>query len=267
VDPNGSGEAPVFATERRERIAELVTVRGRVHIADLSDRLGVSEQTIRKDLTVLQGQAVLERTHGGAIALRAPVDRERSGRPATDRASKDAIGRRCAALLRDGNSIYIDAGTTTAAIARAIAAPAGAPRLRDITVLTNAPAVAALLADLPEVEHVLLGGQLLRSRGSVVGPVALHTLRRFTVDVAFIGAGGLSEGGVTSSDVAEAEVEASVVERARRVVVPIHHTKVGATGFARVCALDDVDVVVLDQATEQIEALCAAHHIGLLVAE
>jgi DeoR family fructose operon transcriptional repressor len=255
-------EPPVFAAERQDRIAELVTVRGRVRIAEVADAFGVSEQTVRKDLRVLQEHGVLKRTHGGAIALRRLVDRELSGRRATDRAAKERIGRRCAAMLLDGQSVFIDSGTTTEAVAGAIAERPP----RNLTVLTNAPAVAALVADLPAVEHVLLGGQLRRASGSVVGPVALHTLQRFTVDVAFIGASGFSEAGITSSDVAEAEVTASTIERARRVVVPIDHSKLGATDFARVCSLDDVDVAVLDQASEQVEALCAAHGIELVVA-
>ena len=137
---------------------------------------------------------------------------------------------------------------------------------RNITVLTNAVAVADAVADLPSVDHVLLGGRLRRVAGSVVGTLAMENLERFTVNVAFISASGFGENGLTVADLDEAQLKAAVIERAHRVVVPIDQSKVGATHFARVCDLDAVDVLVTDHASAAVDELCATHSIRLVVA-
>jgi len=106
-----------------------------------------------------------------------------------------------------------------------------------------------------------------RVDGSVVGYLALENLQRFTFSTAFIGASGFSEAGVSVGSLAEAALKAAVIERARRVVLPIDHSKVGATDFARVCELDAVDAVVMDEATPAVEELCAAFDIELIRAQ
>ncbi|MDX6724911.1 MAG: DeoR family transcriptional regulator, fructose operon transcriptional repressor [Solirubrobacteraceae bacterium] len=257
--------APVFADERQQRIAELVAVRGRARIGELARTLGVTEPTVRKDLSALQEQGILKRTHGGAIALRPLADRGLAGRAVTHRDAKAAIGRTCVRLLEEGDSVFLDSGTTVGAVATAIAAdPKSAPR--NLVVLTNAIGVATALAGVPGVEHVLLGGELRTPSGSVVGALAVHNLQRFTVSVAFIGVSGFSGLGISVASAAEAGVKSAVIERARRVIVAADRTKVGATDFARICDLDDVDAVVLDRSTPEIQELCAHHDVTIIEA-
>ena len=100
----------------------------------------------------------------------------------------------------------------------------------------------------------------------MIGALTLHDLQRFTVDVAFIGVSGFSDLGISVGSFAEAEIKASVIERARHVVVPVDHTKVGATDFARICELDEIDTVVMDRANPHIEQLCESHDIELVLA-
>jgi DeoR family fructose operon transcriptional repressor len=254
---------PAFADERRQRIAEIVAVRGRARIGELARLLGVTEPTIRKDLSALQEQGALKRTHGGAIAVRRLVERELSEREVTHRDAKAAIGRACLELLDDGDSVFLDNGTTVGTIATAIAAtPQLAPR--HLVVLTNAVPVATALADTPGVEHVLLGGQLRRASGSIVGALALNNLQRFAVGVAIVSASGFSEAGITVASAAEAEIKATVIAHAGRVVVAIDHSKVGSTDFARICELDEIDTLVIDRTTPELEELCARNGIELV---
>ena len=264
MESRESGEA-VFADERQARIAELVAAHGRVHNGELARQFDVSEPTIRKDLSALQQRGLVKRTHGGAIALQPLVDRELAAREATQPDAKHAIAGACLALIESGQSIFLDNGTTVGGVAAALAAEP-ANRRSNLTVLTNTIDVARSVAEVQTIEHVLLGGQLRVATGSVTGALTLHELRRFTVDVAFIGVSGFSELGISVASIAEAEVKATVIERARRVVVPVDHTKVGAIDFARICELDEIDTVVMDHATPQIEQLCASHDLELLVA-
>jgi DeoR/GlpR family transcriptional regulator of sugar metabolism len=261
--------APVFADERQRRIAELVAGRGRARIGELATHFAVTEQTVRKDLRALQDRGILKRTHGGAIALHTLVDRDLAGREAINQPAKERIGRACLDLLHDGDSVFLDSGTTVAAIARMLSAEHHASRhtLRNLAVLTSSLDVAREVADLQAVELVLLGGQLRSQSGAVVGALAVENLQRFTVEIAFIGVSGFSADGVSVATVAEAQVKAAAIERARHVVVPFDASKAGATDFARICGLDEIDTVVVDSAGPEVEALCHAHDVRIIVAD
>jgi DeoR/GlpR family transcriptional regulator of sugar metabolism len=261
VPTNGG---PVFADERQARIAEVVMTRGRARIGELARQFGVTEPTIRKDLSALQQRGMLKRTYGGALALHPTVDREFAGREATNRSGKESIAAACLDLLRDGDSVFLDSGTTVDALAHALATNPGRRRL---SVLTNTLAVAITLADVPGIDCVLLGGQLQPIEGSVVGPLALENLQRFTFSVAFLGVSGFSELGISVGSLSEAAVKAAVVERARRVVVATDHSKVGATDFARISELDEIDVVVMDDTTPAVAEWCDGHGIQLIAAD
>ncbi len=262
--PNASGKGDhVFADERQARIAEHVSVHGRARIGELAELFGVTEPTIRKDLSALQQRGMLKRTYGGALALHPIVDREFAGREGTNRSGKDAIAAACLELLRDGDSVFLDSGTTVEALARALAQDTRGLRL---SVLTSSLGVALSLADVRDIDCVLLGGQVRRVDGSLVGPLALENLQRFTFSVAFLGVSGFSELGVSVGSLAEAAIKEAVIERARSVVVPMDRTKVGATDFARICALDEVDVVVMDATTPAVRELCAGYDIELVTA-
>ena len=259
-----SNDTPVVADERQSRIAQLVAVRGSVRIGELAEAFAVTEPTIRKDLSSLQERGLLKRTHGGALAIHPNADRELAGRQTAHMASKEAIAEACVGLLRDGDSVFLDSGTTVETFARKLARQAGSIRL---SVLTNSLGVANALADVSTIDCVLLGGQLRRVDGSVVGDLALENLQRFTFSAAFLGVSGFSELGVSVGSLAEAALKAAVIERARRVVLPVDHHKVGATDFARVCKLDEVDVVVMDEASDAVRELCDAFDIELITAD
>jgi DeoR/GlpR family transcriptional regulator of sugar metabolism len=259
---DGTDGGPVFADERQARIAELVSVRGRARIGELAEAFGVTEPTIRKDLSALQERGLLKRTHGGALAVHPIIDRELAGRRGAHQADKDAIAAACMQLVRDGDSVFLDSGTTVEAIARRLA---GESQAR-LSVLTGSLGVATALADVPSIDCVLLGGQLRRVDGSVVGDLALENLQRFTFSTAFLGVSGFSELGISVGSLAEASLKSAVIERARRVVLAVDHSKVGATDFARISDLDPVDVVVMDEASPAVRELCSTYEIELITA-
>jgi DeoR/GlpR family transcriptional regulator of sugar metabolism len=255
----GAAEPPVFAEERRRRILEAVRAQGRVRLADLVDSLGVSEPTIRKDLSELQRRRQLRRTHGGAIAVVSQLEQTVQHRSLQHREAKQRIARACRAEIPRGASVFLDSGTTVEQIAAGLDDS-------DVNVLTNALGVAALVADRPGVRHTVVGGQLRPLGGSLVGPVALETLHRFTVDIAFLGASGLTADGISVADVAEAQLKQSVADRARRVVVAMDSSKFGRADFVAVCGLDRIDMIITERATDDAAGWCARHGVTLRVA-
>ena len=259
--------AGLFADERRDQIAQLVAVRGRVRIAELVAQFGVTDPTIRKDLAALERQNLLKRTYGGAIAQHQIVSRDLPGRAAAAVEEKKAIAQACLDLIADGDTIFLDSGTTIEQIALALAerrrTDGNAPR---VTVLTNSLAVTQAVAETPGIEHVVLGGRFRPVGGTFVGPLTLQTVERFTPQTAFISVSGLSAEGITVVDLDEAHLKAAVIERAGRVVVAADHSKVGAIDFAPVCPLSDIDIIVTDRTSQELESLCKTADVQLATA-
>ena len=191
---------------------------------ELAKMVGVTEPTIRKDIGDLDAQRLLRRTHGGALALRPSYEQHFSTRVSTNTLAKRAIARACLAEIRDGDAFFLDSGTTMITIAEELcptetvmAGGKPAPSLPlNLNILTNAVAIADILAPSPGIRHTVLGGQYRPAGGCFVGPLTVDALQRFTLNIAFIGVSGLSEAGFTVADVGEAQVKIAAMERARR---------------------------------------------------
>lgn len=256
-----------FAEERREQILSVLADRGRARNGELAELLGVAEPTVRRDVADLARQGRLTRTHGGAIARRPqlePALPERMGRQGP---AKSSIARACVAMIGEGDAVFIDGGSTNLRIAEALAetsVTAGGPT--NVNVLTNAVPVAQSLATYAGIRHTLLGGTYRPAGECVVGPLTIQSIGQFTVNTCFVGVTGLSDVGFTVADLAEAQVKAAVIQIARRVVVPMDVSKVGASDFARVCDLDAVTTVVIDKPHQYLADLAADAGIELIVA-
>lgn len=249
-----------FTEERRARIAEAVRTRGRVRVSELVVLTGVSEPTIRKDLSELQRQRLLRRTRGGAIAVQAQGEATLEDRRPMHADAKAAIARTCRTLVGPGDSVFLDSGTTVQTVAEVLDVP-------NLNILTNAPRVAEIVATRGAGRHTLVGGQLRLLGGSLVGPVAIDTLRRFTVNVAFLGVSGVDADGISVADVSEGQLKQAVIEIAKRVVAPLDSSKIGQTDFYRVTSLEDVDVIVTDKANDELSAWCRDSGTSIVLAE
>lgn len=262
-------QPPEFAEERRARILEIVNSRGRVKVTDLAELLRVAQPTIRKDIAALDQEQRLRRTHGGALALPKPsyeiqVETRRSANAEGKRAIADA----CLGLLGENDSIFLDAGTTALAIAEAVAreSTAASPRIgRNLNVLTNSIAVARALSGVGTVHCTLVGGQYRALADSLTGPLALQSIKQFTVNLAFVGVTGISGDQFSVADLGEADLKRAVIAQARRVVVPMDSSKVGLTDFVALCTLGEVDTVVTDRPDDDLARACAARDVELVV--
>jgi DeoR/GlpR family transcriptional regulator of sugar metabolism len=233
-------EQPLPA-ERHRRIQELVREHRVMRVSVLSDLMGVSEVTIRRDLEALERRGLLERTHGGAVAtqwMRAePGYLEAISSKADE---KRAIGRAAAAMVESGDTLYLNGGTTTLEVFRHLRVPG-------VKVVTNHVGIALEGADR-DSELLLLGGHYRAPSNSVVGPFATDALRRTHSTKAFIGVEGVSiASGLTTPVAAEAEIARLMIEQTHGpVIVVADHTKIGTVADFLIAPLHRVDVLVVD---------------------
>ncbi len=212
----------------------------------LADLLDVTQETVRRDLTVLERRGLLRRFHGGAI----PVERLGFEPAVAERETlmagqKERIAKAALDELPDGGAIILDAGTTTARLAELL------PDDRELTVVTHGLPIALALAGRPQVSVHLLGGTIRGRTLAAVGTWTERDVRDVYVDVAFLGTNGQTdEQDLTTPDLVEAGVKRALVAAARRTVVLADHTKIGRSEFAHVAPLSAVDTVVTDSGLE-----------------
>lgn len=253
----------MLATQRRSRILALVDEHGAVKVSDLVDEFGVSDMTVRRDIESLAEQGLVERVHGGALAVggRSSEEPGFSAKSALMTAQKVAIAEAAATLVEAGSAIGVSAGTTTYELARAVR---GIPNL---TVVTNSVPVAQLLheAGAPGQTVVLTGG-IRTPSDALVGPVAVTALRSLHVDWVFLGAHGLDlHAGLTTPNLVEAETNRALVACARHVAVLVDHTKWGVVGLSTFLEIDRVDTLVTDDAMPARAQTALRDHVGELI--
>jgi len=250
----------LLTEERLLSIRALLEERGAVHVGELMLRLGASRETVRRDLAELERLGVLRRVHGGAVSLgqRAALEPAFTTRKVSSPREKRAIARVAAGLIGDGESVYLDVGTTVLEVARVLSG-------RQLSVVTNSVLAALATLHTPGSTVILLGGLLRRGDRSVSGSETLRGLASHYVDTAIIGAGGIQrEKGLTDYHVEEAAVRREAIARASKVIAVADHTKFGMTGLAAVCPIDRIDYLVTDWGAPQ-ETLAALRETGIKV--
>lgn len=237
---------------RRDRMLALVEEHGFMRVADLSDMFGVSEVTVRSDLDQLVQTSLVDRIHGGAMTRTrrsangaSYEENEPSFEESADTLAdeKAAIGRAAASLVSSGDSIIIDVGTTTTAVAHALTERAD---LDDVVVFTNGITIAMELEPaIPRFTVILTGGKLRPRQHSLVNPMGSGILDQINVTTAFIGCNGIHPTeGVTNINLPEAQIKIRMVGAAHQVVVVADGSKVGKASVARIARIDDVDRLI-----------------------
>ena len=249
----------VSAGPRRQRLARLVAERGFLRVADASLELGVSEVTVRGDLTALESAGSVVRVHGGAMPVIAGAESSLESSLDRDAAAKRAIGHAAARLVSPGQAVFVDAGSTAMALAHALVERQD---LHDLTVVTSGLTIAlALEPALPRFTVIVTGGTLRPLQHSLVNPFAVPMLDSLHFDTAFIGCNGVhATGGVTNVNLAEAEIKTRVLARADRGVLVADGTKLGRIDLAVIGGLDAFDLLVTggEAPAEELSELAAA---------
>jgi len=239
-----AAEGGLLVEERRRRICEFLRAEGRVTVEALATRFGTSQVTIRADLSALEAAGALIRTHGGAL-LREEQDEPLGVKQLQHHAEKVRIAQAAVALIRDGETIILDSGTTTAEIARAIRKA----DLSSINVITNALNLAALLMDVSAVRLIVPGGFLRRESNSLSGPMAEAALENLQADRLYLGADGLDpEIGVMTPHLQEAELNAKMIRISRQVVVVADSSKLLRRNIALIAKVEQIHMLITDQA-------------------
>ena len=263
--PDADGPSgPVPARVRRDRMLALLRERDFVRVADLADRFEVSEVTVRADLDALEARSQLRRVRGGAVPRSAaPVERPFEEAEVAAAEQKRAIARAAAALVVDGDTIVLDVGTTTTAIAQALA---DRDELTDVTVFTSSLTIALALEPVSQrFTVVVTGGTLRPKQHSLVEPLGGLVLASINAGTAFVGCNGVDlERGVTNVNLPETEIKRLILKVSQRRVVCADASKLGRVALAHVCDLDDVDLLIT-AADADPELVAALRDTGLQV--
>ena len=233
--------------ERKALILEQVRKNEKVAVAELVSLLGVSEVTIRRDLQQLEEEGHVVKTYGGAVKTdRVAFEFSFQKKLQRNMPEKERIGRYSAGLVKDGEAIFLDNGTTTLQIAHNL------KMRRNIKVVTNSLCVVYALEPAEGIELILLGGIVRRGWNDLYGSITEKTIAELHVDRAFVGAEGISlKAGFTTADLRTARPIEMVIQSAKEVIVVADHAKIGQVAFARFASFEDVDMLVTSQGIEE----------------
>lgn len=244
---NGSD---MLIDERRNHVLNLIQRDGRVLVSELSETLGISRITIRKDLDYLESKGLVQRSHGGALLLHGsalfdPSLREKEQKQLKE---KQRIAKAAASLVEDGQCILLDSGTTTTAVARELR------HFSHLTIITNAINIATELADT-DFEIVLTGGTLRKNSSSLVGPLAEDTLSEMHTDILFLGVDGFdAKAGPMTPNLLEARVNRAMINAATRVVAVCDSTKFTRRSLALIVPPKVIHTVITDDQLNDSDA-------------
>jgi len=250
----------VLTTQRKRHILKVLAKEGQVVAKALSHDLGVSEDTIRRDLRELAREGLLQRVHGGALpASPAVVDFAGRQRLAPD--AKQAIGRVAAGMIEPGQVVILDGGTTTLQLARSL------PHDLKATVVTHSPTIAVALVEHPTVEVVLIGGRLFKHSVVAVGAAAVEAIRGIRADTYFMGVTGIHpEVGLSTGDLEESLIKRALCASAADTIVLASAEKLGAASPYVIAPITEATGLVTDRSVPQ-EALDVYRRLGITITQ
>ncbi|MBL1421801.1 MAG: DeoR/GlpR transcriptional regulator [Alphaproteobacteria bacterium] len=242
---------------RQREILDIVQKQGKVTVDGLSKSFNVTVQTIRKDLNELCDSGVLRRVHGGAIMASGIENIGYEERRALASEAKDAIAQICVQHIPNGASLFLNIGTSTEAVARALL------KHKNLMVITNNLNVANILGNGSDFEVIVAGGILRRADGGLVGEVTADFMRQFKVDYAVIGTSALDEDGdLLDFDFREVKVSQAIIHNARKAFLVSDHSKFERTAPVKIVSLTELDMFFTDQQPSAVVCqLCDAANV------
>jgi DeoR/GlpR family transcriptional regulator of sugar metabolism len=231
----------MLTSQRKQHILAVLKRDGQIVAKTLSVELGLSEDTIRRDLRELAREGRLQRVHGGALPS-SPAVVDYAGRQRLAPEEKTAIGRAAAAMIQPGQVVILDGGTTTLQLVRHL------PPDLAVTIVTHSPSIAVALVDHPRAEVVLIGGRLFKHSVVAVGAAAIEAIGRIRADLYFMGVTGIHpEAGLTTGDLEEAHIKRALSERAAETIVLVSAEKLNAASPYAIVPLTEISGIVVER--------------------
>ena len=246
---------------RRQAIMEQLNREGIVQVAQLSERLGATPATIRNDLDTLAAEGQLDRIQGGAVR-KVKVSEGWSGQSAPVGQGRRAIAEAVLSYIRDGDTLFINSGMTTMAVAEVLSLR------KNLNIVTNSLAVANYLAHQADMRLILLGGELNANYGFTYGGDALEQLGRYQPQWSILSVDGVHpEHGITTYHADEAMIDRTMIARAQRTIIVADNRKIGRVGFSHICGIGENQLLITDSGCEEvvlerIEAAGAEVHVA-----
>jgi DeoR/GlpR family transcriptional regulator of sugar metabolism len=247
----------MLTRQRKELLLSRLKRDGQIVARSLSEELGLSEDTIRRDLRELAGEGLLQRVHGGALPLAAPLPASPAMGNFAERQqissdAKPAIARAAAAMIQAGQVVFIDGGTTAVQLARHL------PADLKCTVVTHSPSIAVELAEHPLIDVIMIGGRLFKHSIVAMGPAALDAIAQIRTDIYFMGVCGLHpEQGISTGDYDEAGVKRAIAAAAQRTVVLASPEKLDTASPFQIAPMASVGAIIVNAGVP--EALLAPY--------
>ncbi|MDZ4763428.1 MAG: DeoR/GlpR family DNA-binding transcription regulator [Chloroflexota bacterium] len=234
----------MLTTQRKQHLLDVLRRDGQIVAKQISQALGVSEDTIRRDLRELAQEGLLQRVHGGALPA-SPAVADFAGREAILADAKTAIGRAAAALIKSGQVVILDGGTTALQIARHL------PPTLDATIVTHSARIAVELVTHPRVEVILIGGRLFKHSIVSVGAAAIEAISHIRADLYFMGVTGIHpDAGLSTGDLEEAYVKYALCKCAADTLVLASQEKLGAASQYVIAPLSEVSGLIVEASVE-----------------
>ena len=234
----------MLAAQRREYLLETLRRDGKIIAKDVAADLGLSEDSVRRDLRELAAEGLCQRVYGGALPV-SPAMADYAGRAAVSVPGKQQVAAAAASLVRPGSTVIFDGGTTALALARSL------PSHLACTVITHSPTVAAALVEHPSAEVFILGGKLFKHSAVACGAAAVEAARQVTAEMFFMGVTGVHpDAGLTTGDADEAAMKRTLAGRAAETYVLASSEKIGAASPYQVIPLGRVSAIITDAPAE-----------------
>jgi len=238
-------EGTMLTTQRKQQILAILKRQGQVIAKDVAEAMEVSEDTIRRDLRELAQEGLLQRVHGGALPA-SPAIADFAGRELIAPDGKVAIGRAAAGMIRAGQVVILDGGTTARQVARHI------PLEMKATVVTHSPTIALELVQHPGVDVILIGGRMFKHSVVAVGAAAIEAIAGIHADTYFMGVTGVhAKTGLTTGDYEEAAVKRALSHAAAETFVLASQEKLGAASPYAVVGLDEISGIITERAADK----------------
>lgn len=228
-----------MADNRKEQILNILKEKKSVRILDLSKQLKVSRETVRKDIMEMEEEGLLKKTYGGAVLDEVNAETDYERRRAENEVKKESIAERAYQFIEPGDTIYLDYGTSTYALAKKLV------DFEDLTVVTNSIPIVNVLIHSPGIQLIILGGSVRKNEDSLFGTFGLNNAKEIFVDLGFFGCAGIDiKSGVTNYHMGEIEISKVMVHHSKTVILLADDTKFGKSALYKTSDLDDLDIVI-----------------------